>query len=131
MRPQNCEAEWRKVSSTMSSSKEIRDASASTHELGAGERIEREKILGIQAIMYHDTMPYKPELPYKPTNTGDVPAKHTTTTLPQIYDRESQVTVAQRNRNRGWPACPTWLIEGEARECHGDHGRCTHMGVCA
>ena len=81
--------------------------------------------------MYHDTMPYKPEMPYKPTNTGDVPAKHTTTTLPQIYDRESQVTVAQRNRNRGWPACPTWLIEGEARECHGDHGRCTHMGVCA
>ena len=76
-------------------------------------------------------LPYKPELPYKPTNTGDVPAKHTATTLPQIYDRESQVTVAQRNRNRGWPACPTWLIEGEARECHGDHGRCTHMGVCA
>ena len=76
-------------------------------------------------------LPYKPELPYKPTNTGDVPAKHTATTLPRIYDRESQVTVAQRNRNRGWPACPTWLIEGEARECHGDHGRCTHMGVCA
>ena len=76
-------------------------------------------------------LPYKPEMPYKPTNTGDAPVKHTATALPQIYDRESQVTVAQRNRNRGWPACPTWLIEGEARECHGDHGRCTHMGVCA
>ena len=46
---------------------------ASTHELGAGERIEHEKILPIQAKMYHETMPYKPEMPYKPTNTGDVP----------------------------------------------------------
>ena len=62
--------------------REIRDA-GETHELGAGERIEHEKILAIQAIMpRHDALQDR-ALRYKPTNTGDVPAKHTATTLPK------------------------------------------------